>query len=167
MRTPTIFYTLVFLLGLQSMSFAQDKDKNHLNALLDQWHKDAADANFEGYFGAMAEESIFVGTDATENWDKKAFQAYSKPYFDRGRAWSFTAVERNIYLQTGSKIAWFDELLSTQMGLCRGSGVIEKSKGEWKIRHYVLSLDVPNENVSALVALKKQRDSIYLSNKRN
>lgn len=167
MRTPTIFYTLVFLLGLQSMSFAQDKDKNHLNALLDQWHKDAADANFEGYFGAMAEESIFVGTDATENWDKKAFQAYSKPYFDRGRAWSFTAVERNIYLQKGSKIAWFDELLSTQMGLCRGSGVIEKSKGEWKIRHYVLSLDVPNENVSALVALKKQRDSIYLSNKRN
>ena len=167
MRTPTIFYTLVFLLGLQSMSFAQDKDKNHLNALLDQWHKDAADANFEGYFGAMAEESIFVGTDATENWDKKAFQVYSKPYFDRGRAWSFTAVERNIYLQTGSKIAWFDELLSTQMGLCRGSGVIEKSKGEWKIRHYVLSLDVPNENVSALVALKKQRDSIYLSNKRN
>lgn len=167
MRTPTFFFTLVFLLGLHSMSLAQDKDKNDLNALLDQWHKDAADANFEGYFGAMAEESIFVGTDATENWDKKAFQAYSKPYFDRGRAWSFTAVERNIYLQRGGKIAWFDELLSTQMGLCRGSGVLEKSKGEWKIRHYVLSLDVPNENVSALVALKKQRDSIYLSKKRN
>lgn len=167
MRIPTAFFTLVIFLGLQTMSFAQDKGKSHLNDLLDQWHKDAADANFEGYFGAMAEESIFVGTDATENWDKKAFQAYSKPYFDRGRAWSFTAVERNIYLQKGGKIAWFDELLSTQMGLCRGSGVLEKIRGKWKIRHYVLSLDVPNENVSELVALKKQRDSLYLSQRKN
>jgi len=167
MRTVIAFSTLVFSLCISANSFSQSKEKNQIKTLLDQWHKDAADANFEGYFGALADESIFVGTDATENWDKQAFQAYSKPYFDRGRAWSFTAVERNLYLQKGGKIAWFDELLSTQMGLCRGSGVLEKIKGQWKIRHYVLSLDVPNENVSELIALKKQRDSLYLVQKRN
>lgn len=167
MRISAGFFTLFLVLGFSAMSVAQEKEKTRVNLFLDQWHKDAAEANFEGYFGAMAEESIFVGTDATENWNKKAFQDYSKPYFDRGRAWSFTAVERNVYLQKGGKTVWFDELLSTQMGLCRGSGVLEKIKGEWKIRHYVLSLDVPNENVSELIALKKKRDSLYLSRKRN
>jgi hypothetical protein len=33
--------------------------------------------------------AIFIGTDATENWNKMQFQAFAKPFFDRGKAWSF------------------------------------------------------------------------------
>lgn len=160
MRIKNYLFILSFSLLVCPGLFGQDKDQ--LEQMLDAWHKAAAEANFEDYFGAMAEESIFVGTDATENWNKKEFMAYSKPYFDRGRAWSFTAVQRNLYLTESGGMAWFDELLSTQMGICRGSGVLEKIEGEWKIRHYVLSLDVPNENVSDLVALKKERDSLFI-----
>jgi hypothetical protein len=53
----------------------------------------------------------------------------------------FTALERHIYFfdKTG-KTAWFDELLNTQMKICRGSGVLVKKIGqEWKIKQYVLS----------------------------
>jgi hypothetical protein len=42
------------------------------------------------------------------------------------------------------KMAWFDEL-STQMKICRGSGVLVKIGNDWKIKHYVLSMTVPNE----------------------
>jgi hypothetical protein len=38
-----------------------------------------------------------------------------------GKAWNFTVLERHIYFDQ-SKKAWFDELLNTQMKICRGSG---------------------------------------------
>jgi hypothetical protein len=46
-------------------------------------------------------------------------------------------------------MAWFDEL-STQMKICRGSGVLVKIGNDWKIKHYVLSMTVPNENVEVV-----------------
>ena len=85
---------------------------------------------------------------------------FSRPYFDRGKAWSFRAIERNIYLGPDGKTAWFDELLDTWMQLCRGSGVLVKSPEGWKIAHYVLSMTMPNEEVEGAVALKKERDSL-------
>jgi len=132
--------------------------KAEINKSLDAWHKAAADANFAAYFSLMTTDGVFIGTDATENWQNEAFRAFSKPYFDKGKAWSFTAIERNIYIDKSKKIAWFDELLNTQMEICRGSGVLKKVKGEWKIAHYVLSIAIPNENVSEVVALKKEKD---------
>jgi hypothetical protein len=69
----------------------------------------------------MTEDAVFIGTDATENWGKPAFQEFAKPYFDKGKAWNFTVLERHIYFDQ-SKKAWFDELLNTQMKICRGSG---------------------------------------------
>lgn len=148
--------TLLFvLLTLSSFSLnAQDSDKNKVATLLDSWHKAAAEANYTAYFDMMSDDAIFIGTDATENWNKKAFQAYSKPYFDKGKAWSFTMLERNIYFSKDGKTAWFDELLNTQMKICRGSGVLEKVKNTWKIKHYVLSMTVPNENSDEVVKIK-------------
>lgn len=80
----------------------------------------------------MTKDDVFIGTDATENWQNDEFKAYARPHFNKGRAWSFTAVERNVYLNEYNDFAWFDELLDTQMKLCRGSRVLKKEKGEWK-----------------------------------
>lgn len=134
---------------------AQEKS---IHKTLDAWHKAAATANFDAYFGLMTTDGVFIGTDATENWQQKAFKEFSKPYFDRGKAWNFTAIERNIYVNPSKDFAWFDELLDTQMEICRGSGVLKKVDGKWKIAHYVLSIAIPNENVDAVVALKKEKD---------
>lgn len=153
---------LLLFLGLGGLLSAQNDAKNAINSMLDEWHLAAANADFDEYFGLMTEDGVFLGTDATENWQNDEFKAFSKPYFDRGKAWSFTAVERNIYLDDNGKTAWFDEVLSTQMKLCRGSGVVKKVDGAWKVSHYVLSILVPNENVKELVAIKKNRDSVLL-----
>lgn len=133
-----------------------------INILLDDWHKDAAETNFDAYFNAMSKSSVFVGTDAAEVWDVKAFKSFSKPYFDKGSAWSFKAVDRNVYVNTDGEIAWFDELLDTWMGVCRGSGVVMKSDTVWKIEHYVLSLTVPNDNIKDIIKINKAKDSLFL-----
>jgi hypothetical protein len=125
-----------------------------INNLLNDWHAAAAKADYNGYFGKIAEDGRYIGTDAGENWDKKAFAAFSKPYFDKGKAWNFTALERHIYISKDGKIAWFDEFLDTWMKGCRGSGVLEKIDNGWKIKHYVLSMTVPNEVTDDVIPLK-------------
>ena len=139
------------------------KPKEEINIVLDEWHEAAANANFDKYFSLMAGDGVFIGTDATENWQNEEFRDYSQPYFEAGKAWSFTPLERNIYLEPENQLAWFDELLNTQMGICRGSGVVQNVDGEWKIKHYVLSIAIPNENVTEITEMKKEFDSTFIS----
>lgn len=143
-------------------TFAQDALKQKLDSVLDNWHQAAGSADFDAYFGLMTEDAVFIGTDATEYWAGEEFRSFAKPYFDRGKAWNFTALDRNIYVNEGEKLAWFDELLDTQMEICRGSGILKKQGGNWKVAHYVLSIAVPNENVTELINLKKEKDSLLI-----
>ena len=140
-----------------------DQARQKIDLVMESWHKAAADAQFEPYFELMAQDGIFIGTDATENWQNQEFRNFSKPYFDKGKAWSFTTLERNIYLSGSNQTAWFDELLNTQMGICRGSGVLELEQGNWKIKHYVLSIAIPNEHVTEIVKIKKDIDSTLIA----
>ena len=155
--------TFLFFGVFVFVGYGQQTPADEIHTVLNRWHKAAADADFDAYFEEMTQDGVFIGTDATENWQNKAFRTFSKPYFDAGKAWSFTAVERNVYLNDTKDFAWFDELLDTQMKLCRGSGVLKKVDGKWKIAHYVLSIAVPNENVTELVALKKEKDSTIVA----
>lgn len=132
-----------------------------INTLLNDWHVAAAKADHKGYFGKIADDGIYIGTDATENWDKKAFEAFSKPYFDKGAAWDFKPLERHIYFSKDGKTAWFDELLDTWMKVCQGSGVLEKQGNEWKIKHYQLSMTIPNDVVEEVIPIKaKYEDAL-------
>lgn len=133
---------------------AQSKLKEDINLTIDNWHQAAAEANYNRYFEALAEDAIFIGTDANECWDKAAFKQFAKPYFDKGKAWNFKSILRHTYISEDQKIAWFDELLDTQMKICRGSGVLELINGQWKIKHYVLSMTIPNDITNEVVAIK-------------
>lgn len=138
-----------------------------LNAgdFLDAWHKAAAEANFGNYFNAFSQRGVFVGTDKTEVWSKEEFAEFSKPYFDKGKAWTFKPIERSMHVGDNGKYVWFDETLDTWMGVCRGSGVMsfDQSKNEFKLEHYVLSLTVPNEKMREVMkvieAQEKQKEN--------
>jgi hypothetical protein len=136
--------------------------KKEVNIILNDWHLAATEANFDNYFGKMDSISVFIGTDASENWTKKQFSDFSKPYFDKGKAWDFKTLERNIFVNDAGTFVWFDELLNTWMGTCRGSGVLEKKGNDWKIKHYVLSVAIPNEDVQKVIEAKKDNDTIFL-----
>jgi hypothetical protein len=137
----------------------------NIDKTIHQWHDAAAQADFDTYFELMSDEAVFMGTDATERWDKKAFQAYAKPHFDKGKAWTFKTIERNIVVDSLQQIAWFDELLDTSFKICRGSGVLKKQGNYWKISHYVLSMTVPNENSKQVVALKDVIETSFIQKK--
>ena len=130
------------------------EESKKIEAILDSVHLAAAKADFDGYFSHYSDNSAFLGTDATENWQLDNFKTWSKPYFDKGKAWAFTSLEKNIYFSNDGSIAWFDELLNTQMKICRGSGVFEKEGDKWKLKHYVLSMTVPNDSVGAAIKIK-------------
>ena len=152
----------VVVLWLVFPQIYAQSDKEIIERQLDAWHLAAAEADYDSYFSLMTNNAVFIGTDATENWQLEAFKQFSKPYFDRGKAWSFKAVERNVYLNKTEQIAWFDELLETWMGICRGSGVVLLESGEWKIAHYVLSAAIPNDDMDAVISIKKEKDSLQL-----
>ncbi|WP_417942827.1 nuclear transport factor 2 family protein [Flavobacterium sp. RS13.1] len=155
--------TILLLLFATVFANAQNTEKDKINQTLEAWHKAAADVKFDAYFNAMTEDAIYIGTDATENWIKPDFKAWAKPYFDKGATWNFKALERHIFFDKTGKIAWFDELLNTQMKICRGSGVLVKVGKEWKIQHYVLSMTIPNEEVDEVVKVKSPIEDILIA----
>ena len=168
-----LLFTIIFLVSCSNNNKVSQKIvnknavKDSINVVLSNWHKAAAKADFNNYFNKMDSASVFIGTDAAENWTKKQFQAFSKPFFDKGKAWTFTTLERNIYINKVGDFAWFDELLNTWMGTCRGSGVLENINNTWTIKHYVLSVPVPNDDINAVIAIKKKNDSIFLNKFKN
>ncbi len=166
MKKIAVIIIGVVLFGCKSSQPINNSDsKTEINLVLDNWHKAAAKANFDAYFNVLTEDAIYIGTDATENWNKQEFIKFAKPYFDRGRAWNFTALERNIYFSSDRKTAWFDELLNTQMKICRGSGVlVADANGSWKIKHYVLSMTIPNDNTNEVVKIKSLLEDKEIEN---
>ena len=145
-----------------SSNVSSSKTKLEINNILNSWHKSASIANYDTYFDAMDSISVYIGTDASENWTKKEFANFSKPYFDKGKAWDFKPIERNIYFSNNGEVVWFDELLDTWMGICRGSGILEKSDNKWRIKHYVLSVSIPNNDIRAVIKDKIKSDSVFL-----
>jgi SnoaL-like domain len=144
----------VFLDGCRETTANVSDSKKEINSLLDSFNIAAANADFNKYFNYFADDAVFIGTDATENWDKKSFMVWAKPHFDHKKTWNFKSLGRNIYLDAAGRFAWFDEILNTQMKLCRGSGVLEKNGEEWKLKQYVLSITIPNNQVDSIVKIK-------------
>ncbi len=138
-----------------------ENEKKQIVAMLDSFNRAAAKADYKTYFNFYTEDAIFTGTDATERWDKPAFMAWAKPIFDKGRAWDFKAIDRHIYFDKTGNMAWFDELLNTQMKICRGSGVLVKERDAWKVQQYILSTTVPNDQLDSVIKMKSHlEDSI-------
>lgn len=123
-----------------------------IDHLLDRFHQAASRAAFDEYFGLFAPDGVFLGTDAGERWTLEQFKAYAKPHFDKGRGWTYTKVERHINVSADDRHASFDELLdNAQLGRCRGTGVLRRVDGAWKIEQYHLTIPVPNELAAEVV----------------
>ena len=66
-------------------------------AFLDGWHDDAANTR-PAYFDKIAPQGVYIGTDKSEIWTRDQFKAWAKPFWDRGKAWSFTALRPHLGL---------------------------------------------------------------------
>lgn len=152
MKRFTLLLSCVFLL-----SFSKNKPAEaSLNKLIDEWHLSATNADFEAYFGLMADDFVFLGTAPEERWDKKTFAAFSRPYFDKGKAWDFKAIKRNWNFSPDGKTAWFDEMLTTWMDEARATGILVYERKEWKLKHYNLHVLIENEKMDAFLLLRRK-----------
>lgn len=126
------------------------------HVFIDAWHHAAAVADEEAFFGSMDENGVYLGTDTTERWKRDAFKEWAAFAFERESAWDFTARDRNIYFTDNQQHFWWEEMLDTWMGVCRGSGVAEWKDERWQILHYDLSIMVPNDKVDGFLELMKK-----------
>ena len=88
------FGFLFLLLAFTCKAQSTPKDINSLDQQIDNWHVAAAQANFETYFALTTSNFVFLGTAPGERWSKAEFMAFSKPYFDKGKAWDFKPSNR-------------------------------------------------------------------------
>ncbi len=162
------FYRLLilaffFLSGPIAKSMDPPKAKpefTEANELLDRFHLAAAKARFADYFSCFSEDAIFLGTDAKERWNVTEFKQFAKPYFDKGKGWNYEKKDRHILVSRDGNHASFDEILNhipgdgkaeNGYGTCRGSGVLRKVEGKWKIEQYHLTIPIPNELAKEIV----------------
>lgn len=123
-------------------------------SVLDAYHHNASIAAEAPYFALFAPGATQLGTDGTERWTVQEFRAYAHPYFAKGQGWTYTVRAGSRHIEVSENgIAWFDEaLLNDDYGECRGTGVLRFIDGEWKIAQYNLSVPIPNELSTEIVA---------------
>eukprot|EP01034_Spumella_vulgaris_P040925 gene40925-50634_t len=66
------FFLMSFGAAAQSAG-ADATFRQQINTFMDQWHKDAANAD-PAYFDKMAPNGIYIGTDKTEIWTREQFK---------------------------------------------------------------------------------------------
>jgi hypothetical protein len=133
-----------------------------VEAVLDDLHNAASEADEDRYFGHFDPGAVFVGTDATEIWSVDAFRKYAHPHFAKGKGWTYHADReaRRVRYSANRQTAWFYETLRHhKYGVLRGSGSLVRVGGAWKIAQYVLSFAVPNDAAKDVVQ-RIQRPSI-------
>ena len=131
-----------------------------LDSLATRWHRAAAEADSTAFFDRMTEDAIYIGTDKTEHWTKTEFLGFAAPYFARGKAWSFHATERHVFYDPATPdVAYWDELLATWMGPCRGTAIAKRgTDGYWRIAHYTLSVTIDNDKIEGFLELTGPSD---------
>jgi hypothetical protein len=151
----------LFVAGLAQAASADPALTKQVNAFVDAWHDDAAHARM-AYFDKIAPDGVYIGTDRSELWQRDAFKAWARKYFEgRKSAWAFKATRRNVYASEDGKLIWFDELLDTpNMGHCMASGVVRKTAKGFEIVHYQLSMAVPNEIAKQVTDLVTKAEQI-------
>jgi len=149
-----IFFVLLFILPFGML--AQTSTET-IHEFMDNWHKAAAMANEDVFFGSMTEDGIYLGTDKTEKWTRDEMAEWAEEYFQRESAWSFTATKRDVYFSKDGKTAWLNEKLDTWMGICKGTAVLVLKPEGWKIALYDLSVTIDNDKVDAFLELTKKQ----------
>ena len=152
-----MFQKILFLFVLAFPFVCKSQYIDKLNTIVNQWHLAASKANLAEYTKPMSDKFVFLGTAPGERWKKDAFISFSKPYFEKGKAWDFKPYNRIWEFNADSTIAWFDEELETWMKGCRGTGIMTKEKDGWKIAYYNLTVLIENEKIKSFIELRESK----------
>ncbi|MEO7501675.1 MAG: nuclear transport factor 2 family protein [Gemmatimonadaceae bacterium] len=151
-------FLIMLFLTLASPIWIQAQDARAVSSIdstLNRLHDAAAEADGRRYFPLFTDDGVFIGTDAGERWTLKQFRAYAEPFFSKGQGWIYKPRSRHIVIADVpcKCVAWFDELLDSQnYGTSRGTGVLVRKNGSWKIAQYALTFPIPNDLAKGMTA---------------
>jgi len=129
---------------------------SEIKAVLTDFHASAAEPDAERYFGHLAADSVFFGTDASERWPHDEYEALLRPYFEQGIKIENQPVEQNVFVSEDGSFAWFDERLEKpRYGEMRATGVLRRTDDGWKIVQFHLTFPVANEILADVVKLTR------------
>lgn len=151
-------YLLSLTLIASMVAVADDSALDAIGHVIDDFHDAAAHGDQTRYLGHLTDDAVFMGTDEWERWPKHPdFTDYVDNRFANGSGWAYESVARTIRIADSGDIAWFDEVLfSEQNGRFRGTGVLSRQNGTWKINHYAMSFLVLNENWEEVIKLTEE-----------
>jgi hypothetical protein len=153
----------ILLIALLFIGTELKAENRTIDELLDGFHLAAANADFDDYFSRFSSNGYFLGTDAAERWTVDEFKAYARPAFSAGKGWHYLVESRNLESVPGLDVVWFDEVLTNaNLGRCRGTGVIVRENGGWRIAHYSLTLLIPNEIAGSVGKQSMQEDGLEI-----
>jgi len=153
MRTALLIALLCTSCVIAPVVVEKPKQITAVNAVLDDWHAAAAEADEARYLGHFAPEARFLGTDAGERWPIEEFREYVHEHFPSG-GWTYHPHDRVVVLSRYGLIAWFDEeLTNAGYGELRGTGALRRQGGVWRITHYSMTFTIPNEVARDVVDL--------------
>tara|TARA_R110000772_G_scaffold82075_5_gene174289 strand:- start:93 stop:593 length:501 start_codon:yes stop_codon:yes gene_type:complete len=147
MRKIIVIIAALGMISLPALSQTLSADETAVIAVLNDFHDAAAKADPQRYLGHLTDNAVFLGTDEKERFPLVPdFTDYVNRGFAAG-GWDYYSINKNISFSREGSVAWFDEtsISNGNGGHFRGSGVLEKIDGEWKIAQYVLSFLVYNE----------------------
>lgn len=149
---------LMLLLPLTATAEDAGLEFEAVGKVIDDFHDAAAHGDKERYFGHLTDDAVYLGTDEWERWPKyPEFNEYVDGRFKDGAGWDYKSVDRTIRLNNRSDVAWFDEVLfSETSGRIRGTGVLSRQSGKWKIEHYAMSFLIFNENWKEVIELTRK-----------
>lgn len=152
MRIRHFIFLAILFTGAAS---ADNADVSAIDNVIDDFHDAAAHGDKARYLGHMTANGVFMGTDEWERWPKNPeFSEYVDGRFKDGVGWNYKSVERKVTVANSAEIAWFDEVVYSETnGRFRGTGVLVKEAGEWKIAHYAMSFLILNENWEEVIEL--------------
>lgn len=139
---------LALSLLLAAPAVAQSSDEAAVGKVLDAFHAAAARGDGKAYFSLFEPDGVFIGTDVHERWKVPAFKAYAAPIFAKGKGWVYHPRARHVTIAAipCRCVAYFDEVLESESyGTSRGTGVLVKEPGGWKIAQYALTFPIPND----------------------
>jgi ketosteroid isomerase-like protein len=127
-------------------------DRASVDMVLDEFHAAAAAADEERYAATMTDDVVFLGTAPGERWEGAVWRDFVHSFFSRGKGWAYEPSERTVVIAQDGHVAWFDETVENRhFGACRGSGVLRREGGEWRVAQYNLTIPVPDDLVPELV----------------
>ncbi|HEX6590015.1 MAG TPA: nuclear transport factor 2 family protein [Longimicrobiales bacterium] len=139
-----LLISMLALAGCAARAQAPADARPGIDTVLDDFHAAAATGAADRYLAHFTDDGVFFGTDPAERWTKQQFEPYVRRAFANG-GWTYVPRDRTTFLSDDGDVAWFDEMLDSPGGtVARGTGVLVREGGEWKVAQYNFSVPFPN-----------------------